>query len=531
MDSPNTHTAGPHTQPLRFRCPGCQQVLQVPAKYAGHKVKCSQCAQLLQVPGRPAQSHAAQTLKPKKFVICICGVCKHIFKAPPDTAHQQVNCPGCNHAVEIPTQPGRVTGSDTFRFKCASCQQEYCVLSKYGGKKFTCLACKTATAIPIPAPHPTPEPEMISPDMLETPDVIEDDIPQYQFKEESEDQTESEASEYEMDYVEQGAPRSEPKRSSGASVMSKLKVPLGVIGGVVGFLIGFIVVSNLMKGDSAPDVAIPTQSPEAIAFAEENIALLAGMNPRDVQFRFRDEVSVTPDQMRKLAYAINLGEIESIASEVTYANVGEGAAGYIVKSVISYAGQFTRTVQAGICIGTEDIYDEYDYWVGSEDYSSLLSLKVLDADGLELHAIGQTADYLITELDTFVMENEMFSPEVFGTFFVGLIVGLLVVVLFVAICQSIVFSHAGEPGWAAFVPFYNYVIMARIADKSDGMGWFCGFSGFIPYVGGFIQAYLMITFSIGIARSFNRGTLFGLGLAFLPIIFYPILAFTSNSHS
>jgi hypothetical protein len=36
------------------------------------------------------------------------------------------------------------------------------------------------------------------------------------------------------------------------------------------------------------------------------------------------------------------------------------------------------------------------------------------------------------------------------------------------------------------------------------------------------------TQSIGVARAFNRGTALGIGLAFLPIVFYPILAFTKD---
>ncbi len=534
MDSTGAQTAHPQAQPLRFRCPGCQQVLQVSAKYAGHKVKCSQCEQLLQVPGVPAQPHPAQALKPKKFIICICAACKHIFKTPPDTAHQHVNCPSCNHAVEIPTQPGRVTDTDTFRFKCTSCQQEYCVLSKYGGKKFTCLACKEATAIPIPvSAPPPPAPEMISPDMLDMPDVVEDDIPQYQLQEEPQDENTAGPSEFDVGAAEQSAPRPKGKKakSGGSSVMSKLKVPLIVIGGAVGFIIGFVVVTSLMKGDPVPDVTIPTQSPEAIAFAEENITLLAGMKPRDVQFRFRDEVSVNPDMMKELAYAVSLGEIESIASEVTYANVGEGAAGYIVESVISYAGRFTRTVHAGICIGTEYTFDEYGYEESSEQYSSLLSMKVLDADGLELHAIGETADYLITQLDAFVVENELLE---FGginpTFACTILAVLLVLGLVTLFSQIAVFTSAGESGWAVFVPIYREVCMARIAEKPEFLGIVCGLAFMIPTIGSFVYYVLFCVFSVGIARAFNRGVLFGLGLAFLPFIFYPILAFSGNAY-
>lgn len=530
MDSTGVHPAQTHTQALRFRCPGCQTVLQAAPKYAGKRVKCNNCAQLLQVPGDPP--HSPKVIQPKKFVICICGSCKHIFKAPPGESGHIVQCPACSHSVEISAESGQVTESDTFRFKCASCQQDYCVLSKYGGKKFTCLSCKQATAIPIPASPPEPEEELVSPDMLDEPDVVEEEAPEYQLQPEPQDEDVLAPEEFDPGIAqEQIAPAGRRKKAQSASGMSKLKIPLMAIGGVVGFVIGFLVVTSLFKGDSAPDTAIPVQSPEVIAFAEENITLLIAMKPKDVQFRFQDEVSVTSDQVRDLAYAVSLGEIDHIASEVTFANVGEGAAGYIVESVITYVGQFTRTVQAGICIGTEWTEDEYGYAVDSEEFTKLISMRVADGDGLELQAIGETADYLITQINTFVTDNEVFGMgEVNTTFACTLLAVFAVVVLVTLFSQISIFVSAGEPGWAVFVPIYREVCMARIAEKPEFLGIICGLAFMIPTLGSFVYYVLFCVFSIGIARAFDRGILFGLGLAFLPFIFYPILAFSGRAY-
>ena len=137
MDSSGVSASRTHPQPLRFRCPGCQAILQAAPEHAGKHVKCSECSQLLPVPGAAPQR--SEALKPKKFIICICGTCKHIFKTPPDSAEQTAACPGCGNSVEIPTQTSQVTDSGTFRFQCKTCRQDYCVLSKYGGKKFICL--------------------------------------------------------------------------------------------------------------------------------------------------------------------------------------------------------------------------------------------------------------------------------------------------------------------------------------------------------------------------------------------------------
>ena len=44
----------------------------------------------------------------------------------------------------------------------------------------------------------------------------------------------------------------------------------------------------------------------------------------------------------------------------------------------------------------------------------------------------------------------------------------------------------------------------------------------------FINLVIGIIMSLGVADSFGRGAGFGIGLFFLPFIFYPILAFTDN---
>jgi hypothetical protein len=81
------------------------------------------------------------------------------------------------------------------------------------------------------------------------------------------------------------------------------------------------------------------------------------------------------------------------------------------------------------------------------------------------------------------------------------------------------FTKAGEPGWACLIPVYNYIVMLRIAGKP----WWYLLLMFIPIVGVIIA--IMVT--IDLAKNFGKGTGFGLGLAFLGFIFFPILGFGS----
>ncbi len=80
-----------------------------------------------------------------------------------------------------------------------------------------------------------------------------------------------------------------------------------------------------------------------------------------------------------------------------------------------------------------------------------------------------------------------------------------------------VFTMAGRPGWAVLIPIYNFYVLLDIADQP---GWYVLLL-FVPIVNIFVVIFTMIA----LAGKFGRGMGFGLGLAFLPFIFFPILAF------
>src|SRR5687767_953845 len=78
-------------------------------------------------------------------------------------------------------------------------------------------------------------------------------------------------------------------------------------------------------------------------------------------------------------------------------------------------------------------------------------------------------------------------------------------------------GKAGQPGWAAIIPIYNVVVLLRIAGKP--LWWI------ILLIIPLVNIIVWIIVSVAIANNFGRGTLFGIGLLVLGIIFYPILAF------
>lgn len=93
----------------------------------------------------------------------------------------------------------------------------------------------------------------------------------------------------------------------------------------------------------------------------------------------------------------------------------------------------------------------------------------------------------------------------------------LVISVFIIVAMWRVFTKAGQPGWGCLIPFYNVYLMLKIAGKP---GWWLVFF-FIPVINLVVQ----IVMTIDIARNFGRSGWFAAGLIFLPIIFFPILAF------
>ena len=79
------------------------------------------------------------------------------------------------------------------------------------------------------------------------------------------------------------------------------------------------------------------------------------------------------------------------------------------------------------------------------------------------------------------------------------------------------FAKAGQPGWALLVPVYNLLVLMNVAKRPGWWVLLC----LVPVVN--LAVFLTVTNDI--ARHFGKGAGFGLGLAFLGFIFWPILGF------
>ena len=104
---------------------------------------------------------------------------------------------------------------------------------------------------------------------------------------------------------------------------------------------------------------------------------------------------------------------------------------------------------------------------------------------------------------------------------IGAIIRLAMVVVLLAGLWK-VFTKAGQPGWGSLIPIYNFYLLIIIAGKP---GWWVILM-FIPLV----NAVVSIIVAIAVAEQFGKSVGFGLGLAFLGGIFYPILAFGNATY-
>lgn len=80
-----------------------------------------------------------------------------------------------------------------------------------------------------------------------------------------------------------------------------------------------------------------------------------------------------------------------------------------------------------------------------------------------------------------------------------------------------IFRKMGREGWEGIIPFYNiYVLFEEFYDN----GW-----KFLLLLVPLYNIYLIIMLNIKLAKAFGQSSGFGVGLALLFFIFYPVLAF------
>lgn len=101
----------------------------------------------------------------------------------------------------------------------------------------------------------------------------------------------------------------------------------------------------------------------------------------------------------------------------------------------------------------------------------------------------------------------------------ALVVNIIQLAVGILVIASLwqIFVKAGEEGWKAIIPIYNYIVLLQIVGRP--VWWIILF--FIPLVN------LVILFLVfkDLAEGFGKGTGYAIGMLLLSVIFLPMLAF------
>jgi hypothetical protein len=84
------------------------------------------------------------------------------------------------------------------------------------------------------------------------------------------------------------------------------------------------------------------------------------------------------------------------------------------------------------------------------------------------------------------------------------------------------FEKAGEAGWKGIIPIYNFWVLMEIIGRP---GWWL-ILFFIPVVG----TIVWIVVSLDLAKSFDHGVGFAIGLFIFPFIFFVILGWGESQY-
>ncbi len=462
---------------IRFACSNCSRVISVDEKYSGRKGKCPKCGGVVVVP------------ESSTIIAFACRSCGHKIRIPEKHAGKKGKCPKCQSPVVIPPieKPPSET-AETFNFACPMCEQIVQVAETSRGQTIECPACGSYVET--------------SPD--DVGDESDAAVPRGADEEESEEEYEE----------TEGVDR-------------RLIMTICAVAGAV--IVGLILLAVVVRL-ARPSRQKETYSSAGLAqaeidraqeFAERYIGLLESGETEQAH-QLHSSGFTGPgykSQIDLFSKQINISTVTNVDCTRTHCESQSGEDHILLWYSLQYEEGSQPLILSVIRIDRELMIDGIATW----HHPSRPFVAGLSGSRHPFSAGPKTQAALRVAAKT---EYER-SERVVGKYmYVLLIVGLVFLVIQM-VSMWIVFEKDGRPGWASIVPFYNMWILAEIGGKHGAVGLvMCG-TGLIPipYVGGLIAFALWIVISLGVAKTFGRGIFFGIGLGFVPEIFYPILAF------
>ena len=108
-----------------------------------------------------------------------------------------------------------------------------------------------------------------------------------------------------------------------------------------------------------------------------------------------------------------------------------------------------------------------------------------------------------------------------GVFGVVMAIFYFAIIALMLVSMWKIFVKCEKPGWACLVPIYNIITMLDIAGKP---AWYI-----LLFLVPFANIYVMWVCYDGMAKKLGKSTGFTVGMILLPIIFFPILAFSKTN--
>ena len=463
-----------------------------------------------------------------------CSNCGQKIKTDDKYAGKRIRCPNCKQPLQIPQVKGGTGPAKPaiIKFRCPNCSQKIGVSSDYAGKVVRCAKCKHRLRVPQPpgaAAQPKPQDDLaplrVAPqqpasdeaglaglgdmsDLLQleaSAPSIEDPLQLSPLEEPAAD---SRVQDYESQFPTRPAyqtDREKPKKSILAPI-----VIVAVC--IVGLVVGFVVIKGYVGKPVTTASRAGAALEDAQEFAEDYITLLADGDVDAAIEKLSPEVKVYTDkeQVEILAKKIGKSEIQKMEDGPKhYEEIYGDNLFYFWYDLIYEEGEQSVIV----CVREVDTGFTVDGIAVQEPFGQAVAIGHRSFEQLAQRVMVSVARGVAAFLARIACV---------------LIVVLSIVGLIQTIAMWIIFEKANQPGWAAIVPFYNMWVLAEVGDQSGWTGLGVCFGGAIPVVGPIVQIALWIIISMGVAKSFGRGVPFGIGLSFLPFIFYPILAFSRD---
>jgi len=461
----------------------------------------------------------------------LCKNCGQKFTVSDQQAGKKGKCPKCKQTIVIPPAAQESTQkSSIIKFRCPSCNQKIGVAADYAGKHVRCAKCKNPMRVPqlsiqagpsavqdqtevLRAGHKLPPAEEDSRQEMSDLDaqMFADDFPVEIPVEPGPDDYGTDESQLPED---SGSFPGQATEEQAGTIRKIIYIAAACVVGLV--LLG-IVMSFILAGSGSDQSQTQLPVAQVQEYVEQYIDMLEnGEIDKARQF-------LSPG----LANVVQNSQIERFAEQTTKSRIIK------MDCMQTYSGQHPEGYQFFLWynLQCEDgVKKVIVSVIQIERELTIDGIAARDSSGL-MFSIGPRSYVGLSRMAaTAVSKKFKAFKAFFSKFLIGFVILLLLLCILMIVSFWIVYEKAGYRGWASIVPFYSMWVLAEIGGKPGWVGLAMCFTGFIPipYVGVIVGNVLFIIISIGVAKTFDRGVAFGIGLWLLPFVFFPILAFSKD---